>query len=116
MGDLSNNFSRSEFKCPCGCGMDTVDAELLEWLQLLRDRFGPIYITSANRCEAYNESVGGADDSQHKKSRAVDFVTYMADLSKVAAYCDQNFPDSGLGVYNSFIHLDSRNEKARWRG
>ena len=25
MGDLSENFSRSEFECKCGCGFATVD-------------------------------------------------------------------------------------------
>jgi uncharacterized protein YcbK (DUF882 family) len=113
---LSKNFSRSEFECPCGCGMDTVDAELIIMLQYVRDKYGPVIITSANRCDTYNESVGGADDSQHKKSRAADFTTPMADLSQVAEDCDQAFPNSGLGVYNSFIHIDSRNAKARWRG
>ena len=40
MGDLSENFSRHEFACKCGCGNDTVDAELIRVLQSVRARFG----------------------------------------------------------------------------
>jgi hypothetical protein len=40
MGDLSENFSRREFECSCGCGMDTVDAQLLHLEMKYPDRFG----------------------------------------------------------------------------
>ena len=35
----SKYFSRSEFACRCGCGFDTVDAELLQILEKLRKHF-----------------------------------------------------------------------------
>lgn len=116
MGDISKNFNRSEFACKCGCGMDTVDTGLLFMLQDIRDKFGPIMINSANRCETHNKSVGGSDASQHKKSRAADIVPLVASLEEVARYIDQSYSNCGLGVYNSFIHVDSRNHKARWEG
>ena len=36
MGDLTDNFSRSEFACKCGCGADAISLDLVERLQLLR--------------------------------------------------------------------------------
>ena len=35
---LTKNFTKSEFECPCGCGQQSVDTELAEKLQLLRDK------------------------------------------------------------------------------
>ena len=55
MGDLSKNFSRSEFECSCGCGFDDVSVELVELLQEIRDEIEePIAITSACRCKEHN--------------------------------------------------------------
>jgi hypothetical protein len=35
---ISENFARSEFRCKCGCGLDTVDTELLRLLENIRAR------------------------------------------------------------------------------
>ncbi len=116
MGDLSGNFSRSEFACKCGCGFDTADAKLIEMLQAARDKFGPIRINSACRCEAHNKAEGGADTSQHKLGRAADIAceTGTVTIRALFKFFDENYTDCGLGVYNTFLHVDSRNTKARW--
>lgn len=116
MGDISKNFNRAEFACKCGCGMDTVDSELLELVQLIRDKFGPIKITSANRCEAHNEKVGGVKGSQHTKSRAADIQPINHSISAVHSFVSENFNNIGIGLYDSFIHLDSRGYQASWEG
>jgi len=113
-GDLSENFNRSEFACKCGCGTDTIDAELIRILQDVRDKFGPIKITSGVRCEEYNRKVGGVKTSQHLKGRAADIVPLDCDLPAVWNFINANFPDTGLGLYSDFIHVDSRGSKARW--
>ncbi len=41
-------------------------------LQPLRDRFGPIRITSGYRCPEQNRAVGGASNSQHMRGEAAD--------------------------------------------
>ena len=33
---LSKNFTREEFKCPCGCTRQMVDSELVEKMQAVR--------------------------------------------------------------------------------
>ena len=61
MGDLSKNFSRSEYICRCGCGFDAVDVELIKVMQELRDHYqSPITITGGNRCCFYNNITLGA--------------------------------------------------------
>ena len=48
---LSDNFSRTEFACKCGCGFDTVDSLTLEALESIRKHFNkPVTVTSGCRC------------------------------------------------------------------
>lgn len=116
MGDLSQNFSRHEFECKCGCGQDTVDAELVSLLEAIRANFmAAITITSANRCEAYNERVGGSKHSQHLLSRAADMVVHGVDPHRVADWVHKNHAGKyGVGKYSTFTHVDSRKGPARW--
>ena len=115
MGDISRYFNRSEFKCPC-CGKNTVDAELLDVLVSLRHTFkASVYITSGNRCEAYNKKIGGAEKSQHIESKAADIQ--VADISpeSVYNYLNQRYPNKyGIGKGKTFCHIDVRGKKARW--
>jgi hypothetical protein len=65
VGDISLNFSRSEFKCPC-CDFATVDVELLKLLEIIRTHFNQkVIITSGCRCSLHNVAVSGAYRSKH---------------------------------------------------
>lgn len=117
MTQLSKNLKRSEFKCKCGsCDYDTVDAELVDVIQDIRDHFGrPVTITSGNRCPAYNKTVGGASKSYHPRGRAADIVVKSTTPLDVYMYLESKYPNQyGLGSYNSFTHIDTRTNKARW--
>lgn len=115
---ISKYFKRSEFSCRCGCGQDTVDAELLVILEDVREHFGkPVIINSANRCPTHNKKVGGAAKSVHLTGKAADIVVKGVEPSKVHAYLTNKYPDSyGIGKYNTFTHVDSRGYKSRWNG
>lgn len=118
MGDLSKNFSRSEFACKCGCGFDTVDAALLDLVQQVADEFcEPVIITSGCRCKAHNKKVGGSPKSQHLLGRAADIVVKNVDAAAVFDFLDSRYPaEFGLGEYEDFTHVDSRSYQARWDG
>jgi uncharacterized protein YcbK (DUF882 family) len=118
MGDLSPNFSRHEFACKCGCGLDTADAETLVMLETIRQHYGvPVTITSGCRCEAHNRAVGGSPDSQHVQCRAADIVVQGVEPGRVQAYCKRIWPGKyGIGSYDWGTHIDSRSECARWSG
>ena len=63
---LSKNFTRKDFKCPCGCTRQMVDSELVEKLQAIRDKLGKaIKVTSGYRCLSHNAAVGGSSGSKH---------------------------------------------------
>ena len=119
MGDLTRNFSRSEFACKCGCGFDTVDFKLPFILQDVRDHFDKsVAITSGCRCLDHNEAVGGKSNSQHVKGRAADIVVADTPPEDVQMYLLYKYPDMfGIGEYNTFTHIDTRsNGPARWEG
>ena len=109
-------FNRREFECSCGCGYDTIDAETLDVLIDLREHFGqPCIITSAARCPCHNKAVGGADSSQHLYGRACDVVVKNFTPEQVFNYLEATYPDRyGLGLYGTFVHIDTRQQKARW--
>jgi uncharacterized protein YcbK (DUF882 family) len=117
MGDLSKDFSRHEFACKDGCGFDTVDAELIDVLQRLRDHFcRRVTINSGCRCDKRNKAVGGAENSQHKLGRAADIVVDGFPPESVQHYLEGQYPGVyGIGRYNTFTHIDTRsNGPARW--
>jgi uncharacterized protein YcbK (DUF882 family) len=115
MGDLTNNFSRSEFACKCGCGFDDIADRTVEWCQAVRDFFDrPVTVTSGCRCLMHNEEVGGAKSSQHLYGTAADIQVDGVDPDKVADFCEEVLLVDGLGRYNTFTHIDCRGHKARW--
>jgi len=115
---LSKNFSRQEFECGCGCGFATVDIELLKVLEKIRSHFGsPVTITSGCRCAEYNDKVGGSYGSKHKQGIACDIRVRNVIPSTVYDFIDNFAPMKyGIGLYSSWVHIDVRNKKARWKG
>ena len=113
---MSKYFSRSEFSCNCGCGFNTVDFELIQMLDGLRENFDkPIHITSGCRCEDYNAKVGGSVNSQHLLGRAADIQVKDIDPAIVYEIADK-MGFGGAGCYATFTHVDTRDGKARWEG
>jgi hypothetical protein len=111
---LSANFHLSEYECRCSkCSETLVDLDHVAKLQQLReDLASPIKITSGYRCPDHNAAVGGAKLSQHKLGTATDIQVKGMDPSEVQDACEHF---KGLGRYDTFTHIDSRNgDKARW--
>lgn len=114
---LSKNFYRWEFACKCGCGRDTVDAELIKVLEHVRQHYDVVCrVNSGHRCETHNRAEGGGEDSQHLYGRAADIVLIGRYPIIVYKFLDKNYPISlGLGLYDDFVHVDTRtNGPARW--
>jgi uncharacterized protein YcbK (DUF882 family) len=116
MGNLTENFDKSEFACPC-CGRVKVTKTLVNALQKLRNAIGlPIHVTSGYRCPRNNKAVGGVKKSQHLSGKAADIWVdnYIpADIASLAAKV-KAFQNGGIGVYETHLHLDVRGKKARW--
>ena len=122
---LAPVFKVREFRCRDGSDTVMVDETLTVVLQCIREHFGkPVTITSGYRTAAHNAAVGGAKSSQHLLGRAADIRVEGVSVEDVAAYAESLMPDwGGVGRYpvkagraTGWVHVDTRAEKARWRG
>ena len=122
MGDLTEHFSRSEFKCGCGyCDFDTVDVDTLALLEEVREwAMVAVVINSACRCDFWNRSIGGSKNSKHVQGRAVDIRIEGKTPDEIAEFVEKLMPDSGgIGIYpeKNFVHIDTASgSRRRWRG
>ena len=114
MTNISTHFKREEFACQCGCGGDTVDAEILETLEKIREHFGvPVTVTSGYRCAEHNKDIGGAPKSQHLLGRAADIQLPEVFPQDVARYAREL--GVSVGNYITFTHIDTRSgHPAHW--
>lgn len=122
---LAPDFKVRELRCKDGTDTVMVDEALTVVLQCIREHFGkPVTITSGYRTAAHNAAVGGAKSSQHLLGRAADIRVQGVSVEDVAAYAESLMPDwGGVGRYPvkagraaGWVHVDTRAEKARWRG
>ena len=121
---LTDNFSMYEFECKCGCKMpEYVKINIIELannLQYLRDYLNvPIHLTNSYRCKVHNKNVGGVKNSQHIKGKAadlkVDDVLPESLAAEISFLMFNNcFKKGGIGIYNTFTHVDIRGYLARW--
>ena len=122
---LAPDFQVRELRCRDGTDTVMVDEALVLLLQCIREHFGKaVVITSGYRTAAHNAAVGGAKSSQHLLGRAADIRVQGASVEDVAAYAERLMPDwGGVGRYpvkagraTGWVHVDTRTNKARWRG
>lgn len=118
MGDLSENFSKREFKCP-DCGDSYINENLVQSLQSVRNALGkPLFILSAFRCGVWNTRVGGSKRSQHLLGKAVDITCPFINILNLYHLVLEipEFFHGGVGFYpqSNFLHVDVRGKKARW--
>ena len=89
----------------------------------LRESFGkPCTILSSYRSSDYNKAVGGVGLSQHMEFRALDIsfdgVTPQHVYDRLIEWRKAGKFVGGLGIYptSGFVHIDTRNSNATWRG
>jgi len=84
---------------------------------------GRISLISVYRSPAYNSAIGGASSSRHMEFDAADFKVIDSghgNANDWAAVAKQlrsagEF-EGGIGVYSSFVHVDTRGHRANWTG
>ena len=109
MGDLSRNFSKWEFECPC-CGKIIISPKLINKLEEVRRVIGniPIDITSGYRCKKYNQSINGYIDSPHLSGLAADTKCKGLTIIEYTLKAE-TIEGIRLGIYPNHLHLDIKN-------
>lgn len=113
---MSKNFSNHEFTCPC-CDRYIVSNHLITLLELIRAEFmQPVHINSGYRCKEHNDHVGGTKNSKHLLGIAADFHIIGISPEDIYDFINMTFPKCyGVGLYDEWVHVDVRPERARWR-
>jgi lysozyme family protein len=90
-------------------------------LEAIREKVGkPVRLHSVYRSPAYNRTLNGAASrSQHMAFTAADFSVAGVSTGDLAAIAhalragNSGF-EGGVGVYNGFVHVDTRGARADW--
>lgn len=115
--NISPHFKIREFACSDGSDKVLIDDDLVNQLENIRNHFGkPLHINSGYRTPSYNVTLLGASKkSQHMTGRAADIWVEGVDTLTLYRYCLAIMPGwGGIGIYNTFVHFDTRPNKSRW--
>lgn len=121
---ITKNFSKREFDSKDGARMpddvyDNIIGVAIN-LQVLRDTLNaPIIINSGYRSPQHNKEVGGVPNSQHVKGMAADIKSSHYTSKEISEVIEKliaegSMEEGGIGIYNTFVHYDTRGYKARW--
>ena len=113
---LSAHFRVREFACRDGTDLVKIDTDLVELLERIRAAAGgAVTISSGYRTASYNQKVGGARYSQHLLGTAADIAVSGAGPLLVGQMAEYYLGGhGGIGVYQTFTHVDTRTTRARW--
>ena len=116
-GNITPHFSRSEMACQC-CGRlhEGNMLKLCEWLEKLREVYGPMLVNSGHRCPERNVRVGGAWNSQHLESLAADILVNRDSDRYKLVELGLHWGARGVGIGKSIVHFDLRSPaiKVMW--
>jgi uncharacterized protein YcbK (DUF882 family) len=120
---LTPHFASSEFASHDGAATPRRQLHWLrrlciDYLEPLRQEFGPVTVVSGHRSSTHNASVGGARASFHMRIRgrrgaAADVRCRRGSPAQWHAFLDR-LGAPGLGRYPSWVHVDNRAGRARW--
>lgn len=123
---ITKNFDSIQFfsKAP-GVTSHFIDDKLPTAAQLIRDHYNiPLYVTSSYRPSWYNTSIGGATSSRHITGEALDLSfqneaihqQYNHDINTQGTLYRklQKAGINGFGLYNGFMHIDTRSNLTVW--
>lgn len=122
----TNEFYSKSFNAP---KLHYLNDNLPLLAQIVRDFFNvPVTINSSFRTPEHNLAIGGATNSQHTKGNAIDITfahkdklklieNFNAEVRKGGSLLKKLRSNglTGLGLYNSFIHLDCRPDGGKHR-
>lgn len=105
----SEHFKASELRCR-HCGRGGVKAALLEALEDLRARVGPLIVNSAYRCSSHPIEAAKLKPGFHAQGLAADVRSATVDIRRLYDAIRQDERIKGIGVDHGggYIHIDVR--------
>lgn len=116
-GKVSKHFRVREFASKDGSDKVLIDDDLVTLLEDIREAAGgkAVTINSGYRSPEHNAAVGGVSNSQHVKGTAADIVVDGTDPLTVGQIAEHFLnKKGGIGVYQTFTHVDTRTTRSRW--
>jgi zinc D-Ala-D-Ala carboxypeptidase len=121
---LSRHFTIAEFDSHDGAEVPLWRIPELQklcrnWLEPLRDEYGPVFILSGFRSDSHNAAVGGAPQSFHRAvhgraGAAADVRCKRGQPADWYRFLDRRGAP-GLGLYTGHVHVDTRpGGRVRW--
>lgn len=114
---ITPHFKVREFACSDGSDVVFVATSLVDILEAIRVHFGrPVTITSGYRTVSYNAGLkNSSKKSQHCNGLAADIKVEGHTPLEVYNYtCSLLGDHGGVGIYNTFVHVDVRASKSRF--
>ena len=114
---LSTHFQLHEFACTDSSKPVFLSQALVDILEAIRVHFGrPVTITSGYRTVSYNAGLkNSSKKSQHCNGLAADIKVEGHTPKEVYDYaCSLLGDHGGVGIYNTFVHVDVRAVKSRF--
>jgi len=105
----STHFKAAELRCH-HCGRDGVQRELLDVLESLHAKAGPIKVNSAYRCPKHPVEARKAKPGDHARGFAADLVPRAMSLRAFYDVVRAELRIKGIGVDHTagYIHVDVR--------
>ena len=114
---LSDHFKAYEFRCHDNTRVIVLNKALLDLLETIREHYKrPVSIFSAYRTVHYNSQLkNSSPKSQHCLGNAADISVKGVAPASVYKWLNEKYPNSlGIGIYDTFVHVDVRPDKSRW--
>ena len=114
---LSPHFEAKEFRCVDNSRVIVLNKALLDLLELIRNHYNkPLTISSGYRTVQYNSQLkNSSPKSQHMLGNAADIKVSGVTPLALYSWLNNSYPNSyGLGLYDTFVHVDVREGKSRW--
>lgn len=114
---ITEHFRVYEFACSDGSDVVFISTALVEILENIRVHFGAaVTVTSGYRTVSYNATVeNSSKTSQHCNGLAADIQVEGHTPLEVYNYaCSLLGDHGGVGIYNTFVHVDVRATKSRF--
>ena len=117
----SKYFKLEEFRCHCNIYCTgypgIIDYNLINNLNVLRESYGPIIITSGLRCIKYNKNINGSVNSKHLIGKASDIKnTKLKNLESRKKFISKwlNLNNSDMAYCNGFMKYKNGKESVYW--